>query len=376
MSDIAAALSRLSDFEASEWAAWIDHFINGTSITPAVSREKDPPHLALNAIYDQLPEPARTAFSNGLAALLPSAQPAPDGANTSRIYSLLQVAAHVAPHAAKAVLLSRLTSQVMRGVSYAGWDLHSLLLVVCSQFGVDEKLSDYILHSIQSIRDFDYLVICFRMLLKRGPEITPFLLLEHMLPFLANPDNLDRLADVLEEALDRNGAWHLLCWFEDIAPTLPGRGIEGLEHFEKIVRETVPWPSNPKLASPSVIMLAAWIHAPFRKSTASDIACLLEVLDRSHHGDAKQRLRRVMDRLEYYDPDVQFVDGWRETALYNRLMGTGDFVRVIAFGKTSTQEEVRVPRSDFNRELARPDRRRPRGPRNRQHQSGLAGRSI
>jgi hypothetical protein len=375
--DTAAALSRLSGFDASEWTAWIDHFVNGTPVAPAVSRGKDPPHLALNAIYDQLPESAKAAFSNGLAALLPSAQPAPDGGNTPRIYSLLQVAAHVAPSAAKAVLLSRLTSQAMRGLSYAGWDLHALLLVACSQFGVDEKLSDYIFHSVESIRDFDYLVICFRMLLKRGPEITPFLLLESMLPFLGNPDNSDRLGEVLDEALYRNGAWHLLCWFADVAPRLKERGTEGLDSLEKIALQTVPWPDNPKVAEPSMLMLAAWVQAPVRKFAASDIAALLDVLHRSYQTEAGQRLRVVMDRLGYYDPELIFVDGQDETAPSNRLEGSGDFIRVISSGEANRQVEEKVPRTDFNREIAHQHGRlRRRGLRNKPHQSRLAGRYV
>jgi hypothetical protein len=355
---IEAVLSRLSEFGPSNWAGWISRFINGAPVEPAISRGVDPVHIALNAIYDQLSEPAKRAFSDGLAELLPSAQPAetdPSGASTNaaRIYSLFQVATHVAPPQGKAVLFSRLTSEAMRGISYAKWDLHSLLLVACSQFGVDRRLSDYILRSVHSIRDFDYWVICFRMLIKSEPEVNPFLLLEELLPQLSDSDRVDRMAEVLEEALYRNGGWPLLRWFQDVAPQMEMRSLAELDSWGEMVREIVPWPDNPESADIAKLLLAAWVHAPFRTFTAADVKTLLFVLPRSpFHEETEERLKHVMERLWTHGRYWECIDGWDETDVYNRLEGNGDFVRLIVLDERGKRTDVKLWLSDSRRELA------------------------
>lgn len=352
MPPIDSAFSLLSRFTVAQWAAWIEGFVNGTAVTPSVSRGNDPAHLALNAIYDQLPESAKAVFSGGLAELLPAAQPGPGPETAAKLYTLLQVAAHVVPRQAQSLLVGRLTSECMRGISYAGWDLHSLLLVVCSQFGVDEKVTDYIFHSAQSVGDFAYLVICFRMLLKRGPETTPFLLLEQMLADLEKRECAERMTEVLDEAIGRNGALPLLVWFEEVAPRLKARGISGLDRLEEIAQEVVPWPEEPDRADPSMLLLAGWMHAPTRKFKATDIRSLLYVLHRSRDPKAEERVTRVLSLWASHNPDWEIIDAADTGDPRNYITGFKDTVRIIIHDRNGGADEVELRRADFQREVA------------------------
>jgi hypothetical protein len=95
--------------------------------------------LALNAIYDQLSDSSPAAFALSLTELLPAGvqalgpplvgaddttrenQMRQSGHILARTYCLLQVAAHVAHRSAKPFLISRLTSESLRGYSYGPW---------------------------------------------------------------------------------------------------------------------------------------------------------------------------------------------------------------------------------------------------------------
>ena len=160
------------------------------------------------------------------------------------------------------------------------------------------------------------------------------------------------MMEVLEEALDRNGGWPLLCWFQDVAPRLKSRGIEGLDRLGKIVGEIVPWPHEPEIADPAMLLLAAWVQAPFRSFPAVDIKALLNVLHRSHHWETEKRLKLVLERLKHYGRDWEIIDGRNETYFGNRLDGIGDFVRIVTYDEKGNPSEEKLWRSDNQPELA------------------------
>jgi hypothetical protein len=352
MPDLNDTFLRLVEFNSSEWTGWITRLINGAPSEPGLSLGKDPAHEVLNAIYDQLPETSKAEFSAGLADLLPVAQVDNREVTLGNLFTLLQVSSHVAPPAARNFLFSRLTSEVLRGLTFAGWDLHTLLLVACSVYGVDLRLKEYVVRSAFAFEDFNYRLICFRVLTKLS-DVTPYLLLEQIIGDLSLGSNYDRLAEVMNEAVERTGRWQLLRWLAEHEPRLAARSIAGMDRFNKLLREVVPWPTSPESAEPGLLLLAAWVHAPERQFTARDIESLLYVRHRTDPAESEKFISDVFTRIAAQDPWWDIVDGSDRENPRNQITGHGDFYRIITYSQDGGQrDEVQLTKSVFQQEVA------------------------
>jgi hypothetical protein len=352
--ELRLAFATLNDFRADQWATWILRFLNDAADDPFVSRGLDPPHLALNSIFDQMSPTARSEFAAGFSKLVPQIRPDPSTAGLRQSFGLLKVADHVSPWQAQAALFSRLTSGCMRGLRYGGWELHSLLLVACCHFGIDQRLEDYIFRSIILFNDFDYGIVAFRQLLKLGGT-RALLLLEHFLAGLRVPHNVERLAVVLREAIDlRSGSWPLLHWLQESAPRLRAEGVRGIDEFETILQSIVKWQPNADRSEPGLLLVSAWIHAPVRYFNASDLVSLASSVHRLEHDDRTERenraeiLRRVLERILHYGQPWDCIDGQDQDSPWNRI-GIGKVFRIVSHASDGGTDELDVPQSEFLR---------------------------
>ena len=354
--ELIKAFTALNAFQPDQWADWVLRFLNDAPITPFISRGTEPPHMALNAIFDQLSETAKPEFKAGVSLLFPYVRPESSEAGVRQAFGLLKIVDHVCPFQSQPAMFGRLTSDCMRGIKYGGWDLHSLLLVACCHFGIDQRLEDYIFRSVATFSDFDYSVIAFRMLLRLG-DIRPFLLLEHVTPLLRSPQQANRLAAVVLEGLEgRTGGWPLLRWLLEVLPRLAAKRVEGLQQFQASLQRVVPWRTSSDFRDAGALLVSAWLHARARYFNATELVELAGALHRTETEPVTQgplqenRLEMLKEVLRLIlrsgEPWV-CIDGEDADSPWNRI-SAGDTLRILTYSSDGEHTDQRdLPRLEF-----------------------------
>jgi len=376
--NIEEMLKQLASQSSEGWANWIERFLTSDPLPPRVPTSNDPPHMVLNAVYDQMSPEARRKCAEGLMLVFKGTQPDQDSENARRLYILLQVIAHVSPWHDNLITYARLKSESLKGISYGGWDLHALLLVACSQPGLDAELIHYIEHSANRSGDFRYLLICFRTL-RKAPRLTPYVFIDYLLPFLDTHRRIDQFSEVLDEVVMCTGFHPLFCWYDQVLPKLALSNRPNVTVIEEVLRTRLaPWPLTLDRMEPYSVLLAAALQASFHRFSAKEIGMILEVLRRDlataghlsegslpvgeaqAEGPIDMVVQKVLTRIWRQNserwPDE---DPWRLTDLSDdqdpatRLEGKKDLFRITTPDDQAglDDRELAFPKSVFFREF-------------------------
>lgn len=204
-----AAFEKLS-FD--DWHQWLVSFLSGEPQAPLLPVERDEPwHQFLIRVFDGLSAKAAVQFNQAVFKVFENTAIRKN--NERQLYTLFHVMAYSVPGEAKELLRRRLREEVLRGLQYGHQDLHSLLLLTCSKFHVDESLVRYVQRSARSSKDFDYLLLC-QWVLSTIEDAQAFRFNERLLPFIDSPELAAAASRQLASISERLGYGDFLAWYQ------------------------------------------------------------------------------------------------------------------------------------------------------------------
>jgi hypothetical protein len=278
-----AALKRiflqLSEFSVEEWCFWLENFIAGKPSSPILPKDDEFPHTVVNDVFHHLLAPAQLRLREAVSRCFRSTQPADDPPTVLKLFTLLEIIAHIGVAGGLDAFYARLTGRLFLHFDYAGRNLHTLLLYTMGQPGPDEFLIRFIEQTAHEQKtDFNYLCACTLIMAKPGRGLS-FRILKLLLPYLNAPEHLDGIADVVQEILFREGYEAFCAWYYDDTVRLAKQGLaHEMDTFESLLREElVPLPEETDQLSPYGVLFAYSLSIGKRRLSAQDIwkiACL------------------------------------------------------------------------------------------------------
>lgn len=198
------------DFGAEEWRQWIIAYVIGDPRPPLLPLTNEESHHVLIRVFDNLDEKQSCLFRRVLFSVFESTPVLPK--NERLLYDLLHTIAYSVPIEAKWLLRRRLREGIFRRLNYGRQNLHSLLLLVCSKYDVDDELADYVKRSARASKDYSYLLLCQWVLSARGgPEA--FCFIERLLPLMISEIEAGELCRQLTSIGRRLGYNYFLEWY-------------------------------------------------------------------------------------------------------------------------------------------------------------------
>jgi hypothetical protein len=166
--------------------------------------------VALAEFYEGLArDRTRDSFNEALASLFRSVHPIE--ADAHRIFVLIQLVSAIKPPESRHDLERYLEDKAFRWITFEESPLQRDLLSARANYGVDDYLVHYIRRTSAEIDDYDYQLLCFRLLSLRT-DGQPWLFLNRLLPDLTNRQRMLQLTRVLGEIVSRRGFQDLLRW--------------------------------------------------------------------------------------------------------------------------------------------------------------------
>jgi hypothetical protein len=184
------------------------------------------------------------------------------------------------PPEAKRVLRRHLREEVLSGKVYAGHDLHTMLLVACGMYDVDDDLVAYFERSVATINDFSYLLVCQRVLcLREGKD--GYVFLDRLLARLNSESDAARLTRHLEFVAVTEGYRRLYNWYTENESRLEKEMPHQWQLFEAALkRRLVPYADKDQdvRQEPYASLLAMRLNG---HENLSDLPDLVEELSKS-----------------------------------------------------------------------------------------------
>jgi hypothetical protein len=272
------SLAEFESFTVDHWVRWLSDFFDNEN-QPEVAFGTEELDLSLIAMYDELtPKSTRTRFGRAVALLFESTPLI--SPNAEQIYYLIQLLCYMKPPEAKRVLRRHLSEEVLSGKCYAGHDLHTMLLVACSMYDVDDDLVAYIERSVATINDFSYLLVCQRVLcLREGRGGYSFI--GRLLNRMDSESEAARLTRHLEFVAVTEGYRRLYNWYTENESRLAKEMPDKWQLFEAALkRRLMPYADKDQDVSqePYASLLAMRLNG---HDNLSDLPDLVEKLSKS-----------------------------------------------------------------------------------------------
>lgn len=228
------AYSAFQAFDEAAWMEWLSAFLAHNQRPPFVRLNNDPPSSVLIRVFEALEPNSSLAFNRALFRQFE--ETAIIHKNSLRLYTLLHVISCTLPGQAKPLLRRRLREGVFRRLNFEGQNLHSLLLVVCSKFDVDEDLVKWVQRSARNSRDFDYLLLC-QWVLSTVENDQAFYFNERLLPFLNDAGRRAETTRQLFSIANRLGYQRFHNWYQKRSNTLQAKWPVQWQLFVRALRE-------------------------------------------------------------------------------------------------------------------------------------------
>jgi hypothetical protein len=203
-----AAFQNLND---DQWRNWLEAFLSGEPREPLVAATNEYWHQILIRLFDGLTPKSAVAFKRALFKVFE--QTSVIQTNEYQLYTLLHVIAYAPPGEAKQLLRRRLREGIFRNLRWRGQNLHHLVLQACSKYHVDEGLAKWIQRSARSSKDYDYLLLCQRILAATGDQ-RAFYFTERLLPLIDSSEVASEATRQLASISKKLGYADFLHWFK------------------------------------------------------------------------------------------------------------------------------------------------------------------
>jgi hypothetical protein len=204
-------LEAFNAFSETEWADWLDRFLNGEPCAPRLLVGAREPHVVLAGLCDRLPGSGAGRLGRGAVRAFQGT--AVRAANAGRLHALLHLLAYTLPPGGIDVMRQRLFERGLEGLSFAGQELDALALVVNGKYGVEPELREYVDQRVDEGASFDFHVAALRALSFRGDEGAA-VFLQHLPPHLvARPARVRVVAATLHGVVDRTRFISLYRWY-------------------------------------------------------------------------------------------------------------------------------------------------------------------
>jgi hypothetical protein len=226
--------SAFQAFDEAEWMEWLSAFLADNPRPPFVRTNNDPPPSVLIRVFEALEPKSSLAFNRALFRQFE--ETAIIHKNAKRFYTLLHVMSCTLPGQAKPLLRRRLREGVFRRLNFEEQNLHSLLLVACSKFDVDEELVKWVQRSARNSKDFDYLLLC-QWVLSTVENDQAFYFNERLLPFMNDFDRRAETTRQLFSIADRLGYERFYDWFREQYKSLQAKWPVQWQLFVRTLRE-------------------------------------------------------------------------------------------------------------------------------------------
>lgn len=227
------ATDNFRDFDEKEWRGWLTALLIDEPLPPHVALDKEEWHQTIFRVFSGLEAKVRVAFNQALFEVFE--QTSILRKNERQLYTLLHVICYAVPDQAKQLLRRRLRERVFRGLSYKRQDLHSLLLLACSKYHVDEALAKYVQRSARASKDYDYLLLC-QQVLATIEDSQAFYFNERLLPLINSPQEAAAAARQLTSISKRLGYSCFLDWYKSRSYLLQTKWGERWEFFADSLR--------------------------------------------------------------------------------------------------------------------------------------------
>lgn len=283
-------IARFQSFSTDKWTAWILNFINFQPCSPTLPLGNEELHHILIDVYHVLDKGAQIRFGQAIVDVFMSTQPF--SSNAEQLYYLLQIIAHVNPVGAKRSIRQRLFAQLLKGLNYGGQDLHTTLLGVASESGIDDELVDFIQRSSLESSDFRFLIVCLRTLSKPGGS-RAYAFIERLLPHLVPGERSVSLSRQLEDVVFRAGFYYLFEWVCNSTPRLALRYSTQIELINQILRDDiVPWNMlQSREHDVYATLLSARLHAGVHRFQAEELITIASTI---HQIDDEKSIKEVL----------------------------------------------------------------------------------
>ena len=276
------AYSDFQAFDEAEWMEWLSAFLAHNPRPPFVRSNNDPPSSVLIRVFEALEPNSSLAFNRALFRQFE--ETAIIHKNSLRIYTLLHVISCTLPGQAKPLLRRRLREGVFRRLNFEGQNLHSLLLVACSKFDVDEELVKWIKRSARNSKDFDYLLLC-QWVLSTVEDDQAYYFNERLLPFMNDADRQAETTRQLFSIAHRLGYQRFHNWYRERSTSLQAKWPGQWQLFVRALkRRLLSDAALPELAAldPDAVLLYAELRTSrdrIQLETVLTIARLHQSLD-------------------------------------------------------------------------------------------------
>jgi hypothetical protein len=303
----------VATFDTDEWLRWLRALTASPgSERPTIELQRDEDiSERLARLYDRLGAAAqRQRFQDALAALCGATTPVPH--NAPALFILLQVVAHVRPPETKAYLLRCLEGRTLAGLTHQGTNLATLALAVAAAYPVDDRLVYFIDRTSQVTDDFEYLLVCLRILATRAP--TPQLdLLDRVVVRATTPQRQAQVTGEIEMIVRRTGLALLYRWFRIRSAEMCDLPSEAMAFFTTFVRIRLLGPMDSAFASPDryAAMLATYLDGFAYQFSASQLLFLglcADLVGKTEAAFLLNRIRVASLRRDRSRPAWQLID--------------------------------------------------------------------
>ena len=176
-------LARFRRFDFDAWQGWIEKWIIGMPIEPAVEVYDGDFLEALVSLYRELPEgPVRYSFAEAAVSLLNTTLLIES--SSVRLSTLIGFVSYARPASGKAVIRRLLGLDLTWYLSSGVSSIHLQLLNAAGRYGVDSWLLRYLMTPIET-NGLRHDLVCFRILVQNGRRAEAALLLNRILPRFA-----------------------------------------------------------------------------------------------------------------------------------------------------------------------------------------------
>src|ERR1700733_12668654 len=200
------------DFVPSDWSIWIERALLGQFERMGVQRDEEI-YETIVRIFKSVPLTQRSAFSGALAEAIECSPILPSYAE--RFFNLLQIAQVTKPkskHAIRKLLVDGVGKFEFEQAGRAR-RLQGTLLSAAGKYEVDEWLRDYIWRSMEEYRDFEYGLLCMRVLSWRPGDDSWFKFHSRLIPRFEDETDVSQYAMELFPIARRTGFRLLVDWY-------------------------------------------------------------------------------------------------------------------------------------------------------------------
>lgn len=220
-------MTEFESFDQSSWSEWIDRALAGR-LNPADRLRNEEIHETILRVFKSLAPEKRSAFSDGLSAVIESTPFFPSHAE--QFFYLFQVTQVAKPRRAKATVRRLLSEGIGRFEFHqngVGRSLQNTVLGAAAKYEVDDWLRDYIWRSVSTATTFSDALFYLRLLSRRTDD-SCFKFHQVLIPRFSEESHANLYEMQIVPILRRLGCRLFLLWYH-----------EALEELEKMPKASV-----------------------------------------------------------------------------------------------------------------------------------------